>query len=429
MGQTYNVFAPLQNDLSTFSDCKIGMMAAAIDAAFEETLRAFRRELHTYPELGFKEVRTHRRLREFLLQHAHIPDECMTSCATTGLVVDIESSSTIPRASSSLQCIAFRADMDCLPMTEKNPHLAYRSQHAQCAHMCGHDGHMATLVGLAMVLYPRRHLLPQGTTVRLLFQPAEEGPGGAQPMIAAGCLDGVDEVYGYHNYGFPLGQLHVRSGPVMAHEQEFSIEIHGQGGHGSAPHLCVDPIVVASQIVSALQTVVSRSLSPYASAVVSVTQVHAGETSNVIPSTATLGGTMRDFDVAVAATLRRRMEAIVHDTCHMHGATAAITFVESYPTVVNAVAQTQVVEAVGATVFRVSDEGLPMMAAEDFSYFLQARPGCFFFLGTKEPGEIQTRDLHSDTYDFNDKVLPLGVRMFAKLVEHRFDLAPSTLVV
>ncbi|ETV88107.1 hypothetical protein H257_01462 [Aphanomyces astaci] len=385
-------------------------------------LRTFRRELHAFPELGFKETQTQSRVKQFLMEHAKIPEGSIRPCATTGLVVDIESSSSVPSTSSNnVTCIALRADMDGLPMTENNPHLPYRSQNAQCAHMCGHDGHMATLAGVAMVLYPRRHLLPQGTVVRLLFQPAEEGPGGAVPMIEGGCLDGVDEVYGYHNYGFPVGNVHVRSGPVMAHEQEFSISITGKGGHGSAPHLCVDPIIVATQIVTALQTIVSRSLSPYASAVVSVTTLHAGETSNVIPSTATLGGTMRDFDPAVAATLRRRMETIVHDTCHMHGAEGTVTLVESYPTVINTPLQTQVVQQVAATVRAVvSEDGLPMMAAEDFAYYLEQRPGCFFFLGTKQAQTEQGRDLHSDSYDFNDDVLPLGVRMFVGLVEHRF---------
>ncbi|CAK4665962.1 hypothetical protein LEN26_008580 [Aphanomyces euteiches] len=388
----------------------------------EDVLREFRRELHTFPELGFKESRTHRRIKEILTQHAGIPEEAMKPCAGTGLVIDIKSTSTVPTDSKTgVSCVAFRADIDALPMTENNPHLPYRSQNAQCAHMCGHDGHTATLVGLAIVLYPRRHLLPQGTTVRLLFQPAEEGPGGARPMIADGCLDSVDEVYGYHNYGFPLGNLHVRTGPIMAHEQEFTIEIQGKGGHGSAPQLCVDPIIIATQVVNALQTVVSRSLSPYASAVVSVTTLHSGETTNVIPSAATLGGTMRDFDPAVAKTLRSRMEAIVHDTCHMHGATGIVNIHESYPTVINTPEQTKIVQEIASSVFStVSEDGLPMMAAEDFSYFLQERPGCFFFLGTKEQGETQHRDLHSDTYDFNDKVLPLGVQMFVKLVEHRF---------
>ncbi|ETW01210.1 hypothetical protein H310_06799 [Aphanomyces invadans] len=346
-------------------------------------LRAFRRELHAFPELGFKETQTQDRVKKFLIEHAKIPEEHIRPCATTGLVVDITSSSTGPPSTTAVTCIAFRADMDGLPMTENNPHLPYRSQHVQCAHMCGHDGHMATLAGLAVVLYARRDILPQGTIVRLLFQPAEEGPGGAVPMIEGGCLDGVDEVYGYHNYAFPLGNLHVRSGPVMAHEQEFY------------------PIIVATQIVTALQTIVSRSLSPYASAVVSVTTFHAGETSNVIPSTATLSGTMRDFDPAVAAILRNRMEAIVHGTCRMHGAVGTVTLVESYPTVVNAPLQTQVVQEVASTVVdTVSEDGLPMMAAEDFAYYLAERPGCFFFLGTHEPSSneaSQGRDLHSDT--------------------------------
>jgi hippurate hydrolase len=284
---------------------------------------------------------------------------------------------------------------------------------------------MATLVGFAILLQQKAHLLPMGTCVRLLFQPAEEGPGGALPMVQEGCLDSVDEVYGYHNYGFPLGNLRVRSGPVMAHEQDFCIEIHGRGGHGSSPNLCIDPIVIASQIVNAVQTIVSRNVSPHESAVVSIGQLHAGQVNTVIPAIATLGGTMRDFTPSVAALLRSRLEEIVHGICALHGATAVITYAKSsYPAVVNAATQTEIVQTVAASISSIQDvssEGLPLLAAEDFSYFLQERPGCFFFLGTKESCETQHRDLHSDTYDFNDKVLPLAIHVFLKIVEHRFN--------
>ncbi|OQS05086.1 metalloprotease family M20D [Thraustotheca clavata] len=377
-------------------------------------LKGLRHHLHAYPELGFQEVQTQAALRSALEQHAHIPPANFRSCASTGLVVDIDGPGCPTR------CIAFRSDMDALPMTECNAKLTYKSTEAAVAHMCGHDGHMTTLVGFAIVLMQKRELLPKNTRIRLLFQPSEEeNPGGAIAMIKDGCLEGVDEVYGYHNYGFPLGQVHVLPGAVMAHEQEFNVVIHGHGGHGSAPQNCKDPIVIAAQIVNAVQTIISRSLSPYDTAVVSITQIHAGQVNNVIPSTATLGGTMRDYDPKAALTIRKQFEAIVNGVCTMNGATCTISFTEGYPAVVNSVKETEIVQEIAKSCCTLSTDGLPLMASEDMSYYLQERPGCFYFLGTKEPNDPQVRDLHSDQYDFNDKALPLGVKMFLKIAQHR----------
>ncbi|KDO31185.1 hypothetical protein SPRG_03803 [Saprolegnia parasitica CBS 223.65] len=383
-------------------------------------LRQLRRDLHAHPELAFQEVRTQRTLRSILIDEAKIPEASIRACATTGLVVDIDALPTAAATATPVRCVAFRSDMDALPMTERNAHLSYASTSPAIAHMCGHDGHMATLLGFAILLQRKRHLLPAQTRVRLLFQPSEEeNPGGALSMIRDGCLDGVDEVYGYHNYGFPLGQVHVRPGPVMAHEQEFNVRITGAGGHGSAPQLCRDPVVIAAQIISAAQTIVSRSLSPYDTAVLSITQVHAGEANNVIPTTATLGGTMRDYSPAAATLMRTRFEALVHGICAMHNATAEITMQEGYPAVINAPAQAAIVAKVAGTIAVATDAGLPMMASEDMSYYLQERPGCFFFLGTKGADDSQVRDVHSDAFDFNDDALPLGVRMFLSVLEHR----------
>ncbi|EQC33237.1 hypothetical protein SDRG_09220 [Saprolegnia diclina VS20] len=383
-------------------------------------LRQLRRDLHAHPELAFQEVRTQRTLRSMLVNEAKIPEASIRACAMTGLVVDIDALPSAAASVTPVRCVAFRSDMDALPMTECNAHLSYASTSPAIAHMCGHDGHMATLVGFAILLQRKRHLLPAQTRVRLLFQPSEEeNPGGALSMIADGCLDGVDEVYGYHNYGFPLGQVHVRSGPVMAHEQEFTVRITGAGGHGSAPQLCRDPVIIAAQIINAAQTIVSRSLSPYDTAVLSITQVHAGEANNVIPSTATLGGTMRDYAPAAATLLRTRFETLVHGICAMHGATAEITMQEGYPAVINAPAQAAIVAEVAGSIAIATEAGLPMMASEDMSYYLQERPGCFFFLGTKGVDDAQIRDVHSDAFDFNDDALPLGVRMFLSVLEHR----------
>ncbi|KAF0731286.1 hypothetical protein AaE_009270, partial [Aphanomyces astaci] len=206
--------------------------------AFFDRLVTLRRHFHTHPELSFREVNTQQTLRRFLIDEAGIAEQDIHACAGTGLVVNIfgpvdPKSSTSPR---SISCVAFRGDMDALPMTEENPSLEYKSTTAGAAHMCGHDGHMTSLAGFAQLLQRRREHLPVNTCVRLLFQPAEEGHFGAVAMIKGGCLDGVDEVYGYHNVNFPEGVVAVKAGAVMSHGNTFRITLTGPGGHGSAPH-------------------------------------------------------------------------------------------------------------------------------------------------------------------------------------------------
>lgn len=289
--------------------------------------------------------------------------------------------------------------------------------------MCGHDGHMAMVLGLCALVVRNAHLLPEDTFVRFIFQPAEEGPGGAMKMIEDGALIDVDEVYGVHNAPFPLNSIHVRPGAVMAHEVEFSIDIHGIGGHGSAPQQCVDPILTGAAVVQALQSVVSRSLSPMDTAVVSVTQFRGGDANNVIPSSAYLAGTIRDFDLQIAEKIKSRVATLVHSTCAAYGATASVHFLDGYAPVINPPVETRNVQQVAMDMgLFVSEEGLPLMAAEDFSYFLQERKGCYFFLGTKETGdEDKTRALHSNHYDFNDKAIPAGIRLFLGILQSRFN--------
>jgi amidohydrolase len=229
-------------------------------------------------------------------------------------------------------------------------------------------------------------------------------------------------VYGLHNAPFPLYSVHVRPGAVMAHEVEFYIDIHGIGGHGSTPQQCVDPILAGSAVVQALQTVVSRSLSPMDTAVVSVTQFRGGDANNVIPSRVYLAGTIRDFDLQVAEKIKDRFAKLVHSTCGAYGATASVHFLDGYAPVINPHVETRQVQQVAMDMgMYVSEEGLPLMAAEDFSYFLQERKGCYFFLGTKEEGDAdKTRALHSNHYDFNDKAIPLGIRLFLGILQSRF---------
>ncbi|KAH9166422.1 hypothetical protein AeNC1_018334, partial [Aphanomyces euteiches] len=270
-------------------------------------------------------------------------------------------------------CVAFRGDMDALPMTEHNSHLEYESKVPGAAHMCGHDGHTVNLMGFGHLVQQRRHLLPPHSTVRLLFQPAEEGHFGAPAMIKDGCLLGVDEVYGCHNFPFPFGNIQVKAGPLMVHGGLFNITISGPGGHGSAPHVTKDPIIAAGHIILAMQTITSR--------------IHGGEADNVIPSSVKLSGTIRDFSSSVEATIKQRMTAIVESTSAAFDLYGEIEFIDMYPVVVNPKTETNIVETIAARVVgadKVSDAGLPVCGGEDFSFFLQERPGCFFFIGTKD---------------------------------------------
>ena len=283
---------------------------AAFEPELIDAIVALRREIHAHPEPGFEEHETQRRLRRALAELGGLPESAMRACARTGLVVDIDGAGAPDAAApparpgepARVRVVALRADMDALRMTEKNEALPYRSRNEGVSHMCGHDGHMAALVGGAALVARRASRLPAGARVRLLFQPAEEGPGGALPMLEERCLDGVDEVYGMHNWPtMPLGMCRVKAGALMAHVSEFEIVVHGKGAHASQPHASVDAVLVASALVQALHTIVSRTLPSSANAVVSVTMLRAGEAFNVLPDTATLGGTIRDLSAAVSA--------------------------------------------------------------------------------------------------------------------------------
>ncbi|ETV75860.1 hypothetical protein H257_09835 [Aphanomyces astaci] len=301
--------------------------------AFFAALASIRQHLHQHPELSFHEFKTQALVRDYLVHEAHIPTEHIHDCATTGLVVDIVGP-TEGDKTSPVTCIAFRGDMDALPMTEANPHLSYASQAPQVAHMCGHDGHT------------RRHLLPPHSVVRLLFQPAEECYFGAPAMIKDGCLESVQEIYGYHNVPFPLGTVGVKPGAMMSHSSRFTIRISGPGGHGSAPHETKDPIVAAGQLIVAMQSIVSRNVNAHDSAIVSITQVHGGEPDNVIPSVVTLSGRLHDFAPAVAATVQERMATLVEHTCAAYGVGGSISFQEGYPVLVNPEMETSIVQAI-----------------------------------------------------------------------------------
>lgn len=432
-------------------------------SSFWSAVIALRREIHRHPEGGFAEVETQRRLHDALTTFAGIPAEQIRKCAQTGLIADIrgEGPAVDRQGAGAVRCVALRADMDALSMTEANTGLPYRSQNEGFAHMCGHDGHMSALVGAARLLQQRRSAMPRGSCVRLLFQPAEEGTapgtagydfkrtggGGAKPMIDEGCLEGVDEVYGWHNWpAWELGELRVKEGAVMARESEFEVKISGRGGHGSQPHLCIDPVICGAHLVTALQTVVSRNVPSPENAVVSITMFQGGERLNVIPDAVRLGGTIRDMGDPAASVIKKRVPKLVRSICDSFDCTAEIRLDQCNPPVVNTACGVETVERAAKRLpaslgLRASTQGLPLLAGEDFAYYLQERPGCFFFLGTSEPklhglsmvpglsDSSQARSnciCHGTDFDFNDNVLPRAIAMFVHIAEDRLGMEHSS---
>lgn len=385
--------------------------AAQIEALLPE-LREIRHDLHQHPELGFEEHRTCAVVRRWLEARGYTPHPS----AQTGLWADLHPGRGGP-------AIALRADLDCLPMQETTD-LPYRSVHEGRAHKCGHDGHTTILMGVADLLARHRDQVPGN--VRLLFQPAEEGVrgGGARVMVAEGALEGVDEVYGLHNWpGFPHGQLRVTAGPIMAQTHELDIEVIGRGGHGSQPQVCRDPIVAAAHLVTALQTAVSRGLGTDGGGAVSICGIDGGRTYNVIPERVRLRGTMRSFDPAVDARLVERVREIAAGTAATFGVKVELSLSEGYPVLVNHPRCAEAVQRVGARVLgaeRITDEALPIGGAEDFAYFAQAIPGAYFFLGAGQPGG-DTPGCHHPDFDFDDTLIPAGIGMFLGLVSDRLS--------
>jgi amidohydrolase len=390
-----------------------GWSNAEIEALLPE-LREIRHDLHQHPELGFEEHRTSARVRQWLEQRGYEPRQC----AQTGLVADLHPNR---HPGGEGACIALRADLDCLPMVETTD-LPYRSVHEGRAHKCGHDGHTTILMGVADLLARHRDRVPGN--VRLLFQPAEEGVrgGGARVMVAEGALEGVDEVYGLHNWPpFTRGELRVTAGPTMAQTHELDITVLGKGGHGSQPQDCRDPIVAAAHLVTALQTVVSRGIGSGDEAVVSICRFSGGDTHNVIPDRVELRGTSRSFDPAVDARVIERIEQVVRGVAATFGVEVQLSVSDGFPVLVNHPRCAAVVRRVGEHVVgadKVTDAGLPIAAGEDFSYFAQEVPGAYFFLGAGRTGQ-NTPGCHHPDFDFDDGLIPTGIRMFLGIVEDR----------
>ncbi len=384
--------------------------------AIQSELVALRHDLHKHPELGFEEVRTQQVIRAWLESRGYTPKDS----AGTGLYADLK-----PTHGSG-PMVALRADIDCLPMHELTD-LPYRSVHAGRAHKCGHDGHTAILLGTAAILARHKDELPGN--VRLLFQPAEEGVrgGGARVMVAEGALEGVSEVYGLHNWpAWPLGDVRVKAGAMMAQVHAFEIELIGKGGHGSQPQLCRDPIVAASHLVTALQTVVSRGFGYEGGAVLSVCSFQAGTTNNVIPERAKLSGTIRSFEPRATARVLERFRQVLSGVSASFGVEVNETIEVGYPVLMNDSGCAEVVRRVAIEAFgaeRVSEADLPMAGGEDFAYFAQARPSAYFFLGAKR-GEEDTPVCHHPDFDFDDRLIPVGIELFSRIVWDRLSGRP-----
>ena len=396
-----------------------GATPAAIERATADVLPqvvAWRRDIHQHPELGLQEVRTSRIVAEHLRS---LGMEVQTGVAGTGVV-------GILKGGRPGKVVALRADMDALPVTEQVD-LPFKSvekamwngQETGVMHACGHDTHVAMLMGAATVLAQLRAELPG--TVKFIFQPAEEGPGGAEPMIAAGVLRDpqVDAIFGLHVFPYTVGHVVYRAGPLMASADEFTIEITGKQTHGAVPWGGVDPIVIGAQIVTSLQSIVSRNVNiAKAPAVVTVGKFAAGNRSNIIPDKAELVGTVRAFDNEERARIRARIDGIATEYARTAGGSAKVTWDLGYPVTVNDPALT---ERMVPTLQRILGPGKVSVGpltgtAEDFSYFQQQVPGMFFFLGVTPPGQEQTAaQNHSPLFFVDEAALPVGVRSLASL--------------
>ena len=384
--------------------------------AYHAELRSLRRDIHAHPELAFQETRTSDLVAARL---ASWGIEAHRGLAKTGVVGVVKG-----RKTASGRSIGLRADMDCLPMHETSD-IPHRSTHAGRMHACGHDGHTTMLLGAARYLAETRHF---DGTAYLIFQPAEEGGGGGKVMVEEGLFERfpADQVYAVHNWpGLPPGQMSVRPGPVMAATDEIVVTVRGKGGHAAMPHLTVDPVVVTAQVISALQSIASRNVSPLDSIVVTIASMETSQTNvfNVIPDFVKLIGTVRSFRPETRDLAEARIAQIVEGVSLAMGGRADIEYKRGYPSTINSEREALFAAKVGERVFgkqNVFTDAEPTMGGEDFSFMLQARPGAYVFLG--QGGGPNNCFLHNPGYDFNDEVIPLGAGYLAALVEESLPL-------
>jgi len=377
-------------------------------------IQAIRRDIHAHPELCFQEERTADVIAKALTEWG-IPIH--RGLGKTGVV-------GIVKNGTSSRALGLRADIDALPMTEHNT-FAHASQYPGKMHACGHDGHTAMLLGAAKYLAKHRNF---DGTVYLIFQPAEEGGGGANVMIKDGLFEKfpMEAVFGAHNWpGMPVGSFGVNPGAMMASGNRFSVTIRGKGSHAALPHLGIDPVPIAAQLINGFQTIITRNRRPLEPGVISVTMLQAGEALNVVPDSCTLSGTVRTFSYELLDLIETRMRDMSEHTCAAFGATCEFEFNRYYPPTINHPAETEFVRKVlGEVVGPANVQAFePTMGSEDFSFFLQAKPGCYFAIGN---GDGEHRDgghglgpcmLHNPSYDFNDDLIPLGATAWVRIAE------------
>ncbi len=403
--------------MTTITDSELKFDQQQIRPAIRELqteLVKWRRQFHQYPELGFQEILT----ADFIAQKLsewNIPHQAQV--AKTGIVATIKSN-------YQGKVLAIRADMDALPIREEN-NIIYRSKHDGIMHACGHDGHTAIALGTAYYLANNRDKFKG--TIKIIFQPAEESPGGAKPMIEAGVLKNPDvsAIIGLHLWNYlPIGTVGVRSGALMAATERFECKILGRGGHGAIPDTTVDSIVVGSQIVNALQTIVSRNVSPIDSAVVTIGMFESGTAPNVIADTAKLSGTVRYFNPKLEKIISTRFEEIVKGVCQSMGANYELDYWQLYPPVINNDRIAELVKSVAMEIVETPLGIVPecqTMGGEDMSFFLQEVPGCYFFLGSSNPAQGLNFPHHHPRFNFDENVLSMGVEIFVRCVEKFAD--------
>jgi amidohydrolase len=376
-------------------------------AELHADMATWRHDIHAHPEMAFKEHRTSDLVAAKLAEFGVVIDRGL---AGTGVVGTL-------RCGTGQRAIALRADMDALPIQEKTG-CAHASIHDGIMHACGHDGHTAMLLGAARYLAETRNF---DGTVHFIFQPAEENECGGQTMVEAGLFSRfpVEAVYGMHNWpGIPVGAFAVRSGPIMAADDKFEITLSSRGAHAAMPHLGDDPIVAAGALIGAIQTIASRTIDPQAELVVSLTQVHGGNTWNVVPEEVVLRGTCRYFQPGLRQLLEAALRRVSEGIAATHGVKVAFAYRKPIPPAVNAELPTQIAAHAAAQVAgeaNVYRELPPSMGCEDFAFMLAARPGCYVWIGNGSTAD--GRSLHSARYDFNDEILPLGTNYWCTLVE------------
>ncbi len=375
-----------------------------------KSMTEWRRYLHSIPELSFNEIKTSKfissKLTEWGIKH-------QTNIAKTGIVAQIKGNK-----GNSSKTIGLRADMDALPIEEPN-NFEYKSIHKGASHKCGHDGHTTLLLGAAKYLSENPDF---DGTVNLIFQPAEEGGGGANEMIKDGLLKKfpMSQVFGMHNWpDIPKGKFSICSGPIMAAVKTIQIKIIGRGGHAAMPHQTIDPIIIGSHIVNALQTISSRTIDPIETIVLSITQFHSGTTHNIIPDEVFLEGTLRTFSIDVEEKAINRIKEITDNIGKSFLAKSEVLIFDGYPTTINSKNETDIASKIAAEIVgkeNVESNMKPIMGSEDFSFMLNNVPGAFIFIGQGD--QNHNKPCHHAEYDFNDEILSLGTSYWVKLVQH-----------